>query len=256
MAGPDPVEYQIRRFLIQRGISQIQLADMAGLSPSTIERLLKGSYSPKTVRIIEDRLRIDLSGGASRPVTVSSKRFGGYTRENYAMYQGEYTAYRRSYSYPDNIVASGFRFQWSYDERCMQFFEYGEYPPDRGTDQAHTNMGNIHISDFVDLLHLVTLYEGAVRTITLTKMRPRLRNRLHGIILSQADPNLSFRPAVSPIVLVKLPEDDAGGKIQSRIGQIAPGDDAYGEINEWLNETEEEIALFPSIKTRRNESAD
>jgi len=85
-------------------------------------------------------------------------------------------------------------------------------------------------------MHLVTLVEGSVRLITLTKMMGGVEV-MRGAVLTQIGRDGRYMPAFSSIVLAKLRDYDPV-KHRTMVGPIDESADEFGFICEELAHTE------------------
>ncbi len=198
------IAQQIRLALEIKGWSQRKLADKAMLGEATIFRLMKGDFSRKTLLKIEKLLSLDLTHTQQSPapanngVVVASVQNGGYLRELYDYYQGDYICVRPVFINDSHYMAYQMRIEWSDAESSLVFFD---------KNPRHEQKGVITVPIGTQYLHFLTQDKGSVRLITAYHM-PSNRNSLRGLSLTFANPKgHDFYPAAVPIVMRRIPDD-------------------------------------------------
>lgn len=219
--GDDPAVRRVRDELDRRGWSQRTLSDRTVLGESTIFRLLKGDYSRKTLRKVEEALGLGPADGAARPaVAVADIRYGGYLRELLGYYEGEYRCLRASFADRDRIILYPFRIAWS-DEECALLFEDG--------NPGYEQSGVIAVPTGTQFLHFLTLSNGSARLITAYHVPPGERV-IRGLILTFANPRgRELYPAAAPILMIRNP---AGPDPLDGVPGLVARSDA--RIGEWV----------------------
>jgi hypothetical protein len=129
-------------------------------------------------------------------------------------------------------------------KRCLEFYEEQKYTSSAGRPVNFGQQGDIYINNDIGLLHLVTSDRGAVRLITLSKLR-RTDDILEGIVLTQLRNSHYYSPAVSPIYLQKADGVVSRSEVISLTGPIAPTDELYRTVAAYIEEVEREVAYFP-----------
>jgi hypothetical protein len=92
------------------------------------------------------------------------------------------------------------------------------------------------MSENLNVLHLLTADQGALRLITLTKTLGNMP--LRGAVLTQSEP--VFYPAIASIMLVKIPQFDSA-KHRAMVGPIDASAEEYAEMRTELEETERSV---------------
>lgn len=229
------------------GWTRQRLAEEAHLSGPTLTRFFnQKTYSPKTRTAIERAVAVHEGQQAlSDHMLVADAEHGRYTRDFCEPYFGYFYCYRRSYTNPD-IRITGYHFFWDDKRKCMCFSEYNDYSP---------HSGEVFIDKQIQLVHLLVQFAGAVRLVTLRRiMRAGVDYNMFGFILSQANPHdTEFRPAVSPVVLIKRSDETPVTNFAEFTGKIEPSDPRHPQIEAFLRHAEEKIAFVPSLRARSNE---
>jgi hypothetical protein len=160
----------------------------------------------------ESASRADLRPGTfplsprGRRAEHAAEDLGGYTRQAHELYEGTFLLYRRSFSKAGSIFRSVMEIAWDESEPGLVFTDYYQSGRDHPEDvKAHR--GRIHISPYTGLVHLVTIDHGAVRTMTLTRMRTN-DTIMRGLVLTQSDEVAFFQPTVSSVVISKARDYD------------------------------------------------
>ena len=137
-----------------------------------------------------------------------------------------------------------FEISWSEEKRCLEFYEDQKYISSAGRPVDNSQQGDIFINNDIGLLHLVTSDFGAIRLVTLSKLR-RSDDILEGVVLTQLRNSHYYSPAVSPIYLQKAEGVVSRSEVASSIGPIAPTDELYRTVAAYIEEVEREVAYFP-----------
>lgn len=249
-AGIEPLVLAARRELDRRGWTQRRLADETCLAEATIFRFFKGQFGRRTALRIGTVLGLEADGPGAHagPSPIASPDCGSYSREAFAAYVGDFLICRRGFSNPETVVRGLIRFDWPDMSPGLRFREYNIARPSPASADDWALEGLVHSSDFINLLHLLTVVRGAVRLTTLSKMRPGADDRMYGLVLTQCDPDdLHYRPAVSPVVLERHPAGDLGedaSAIARAIGVLRPGDADYAQAMERLGRAERAVSVF------------
>jgi hypothetical protein len=177
----------------------------------------------------------------AKAAPIADEAHGGYTLKHFDDYVGLYHVYRRSFTFPNNLVRSLYEIKWSDERSCLVFTENQRYRSSEGNrTQDYSQEGEVFISNTIGLLHLLTKEEGALRLITLTKLRLDDMS-LQGIVLTQAQGPFYYQPSASPIFFRKLNGDDEAKK---KVGPLRPADEDYDDIHLALAEIEKNIGIF------------
>jgi hypothetical protein len=113
----------------------------------------------------------ELSQPIESEIEVAEHWYGSYPREPYKAYEGAYFAYRRSFTDPSNFVRSVYEIKWNDEDWIFVFQEHQSYLANTKRKVDYSQTGEVYISQYTDLIHLVTVASGSVRSVTLRKMR-------------------------------------------------------------------------------------
>jgi hypothetical protein len=234
---------RISQALLNRSWTRDKLAQETGYDVRTIRTVLKGTEAVRDQTIVDVCQALGIEAQLSSPdneeIEVSESWYGSYAREPYKQYEGVYFAYRRSFSFPDQFIRSFFEIKWHTEDWIFVFQEKQSYISENERKIDHSQNGEIYISQFTDLVHLVTVNAGAVRTITLTKMRGS-GSIMRGSVLTQSDRGLFFQPSVSAIFLEKVHDFDPA-IYPLRIGPLKHGDEDYLRVSVEIERIEKEV---------------
>jgi transcriptional regulator with XRE-family HTH domain len=228
------------------GFTLVQLAARAGYDERTIRNVIRGRPTrPATLRDICKVIGVSLdTREAAKRVEIADKEHGGYTLNHFQGYIGLFYAYRRSFSFPRNIVRSLYEFAWNGERGCLVFRETQHYDsPNLKQTIDFSQDGEVFISNMTGLIHLLTKADGALRLVTLTKLRPADRV-IRGVVLTQAQGEFYYQPSVSPIFLQAVDKQASLDELAQRAGPIQPGDPDYQRINAALTEIGRRVAIF------------
>src|SRR5213076_1652080 len=86
----------IRTYIARERISREEFARRTKLGKSTVDKLVVGIFSEKTIQQVEGQAKINLLG-ASAAAEAAGGDFGGYTKEDTKNYVGDYVFARPSF---------------------------------------------------------------------------------------------------------------------------------------------------------------
>jgi hypothetical protein len=165
-----------------RPVRVFELSFVGDLARTTAERT---SDQTRAAEISSANLR------AQHPM-IADLAYGGYVRQVYGYYEGDYLCARPSFSDPAKYVVYPMTIEWSDSEGALRFFDRNP-----GFEQR----GIITIPTGASYIHFVTLEAGSVRLITAHHM-PESRSRTLGLMLTLANPSgRMLYPAAAPILI-------------------------------------------------------
>jgi DNA-binding Xre family transcriptional regulator len=260
-AGKSPPERAlglIRTAMIEKKITQSELADAADCHEKTIQNLMAG----KAVRqqtlfdvcmvlgLDYEMVRATWSGEAPGSVAITGERpgkvsvsdspapggmggeispvyMGAYTRAGVDHYVGTYLTLRPHFADPSRIMAYRTDIAWDPIWPSLTFEERDR--PDAG----YAHRGRVYIPASAAYIHLVSLTKGAMRMVMVSQ--PDRAGTLRGLIATQHKNGAMLVPVSTPIVYAQR-ADFAG----VALGEIGPSDGAYGTYHQLLRETVEQ----------------
>ena len=232
----------IKTAMIEKKMTQAELADAADCHEKTIQNLLSGrtvrdqtlfdvcmvlgldfdKVKGPWVREARDAPEPDSPGGRVAPVYM-----GAYTRAGVDHYIGSYLTVRPSFSLAGGVMAYRTDIIWDDDWPSLLFQER-----DR-PDKPYLHRGRLYIPASSMYIHLVSLTKGAMRMVMVSQLDPT--GQMRGLITTLNKQRASLVPVSAPIVYVK--RDDFG---DAALGEFAASDANYRGYRQLLDETLEQ----------------
>ncbi len=241
---------QIRTAMIEKKMTQAQLADAADCHEKTVQNMLGGrSVRDQTLFDVCMVLGLDYEelkdhwhgsvaqagngpyetrDGATerRPVggAVAPLYMGAYTKDAVDHYMGSYLTLRSDFTAPGTIVAYRTEITWDADWPSLLFQEANR------PDAPYSHRGRIYVPASSMFIHLVSLTKGAMRMIVVSQLdRDGL---MRGLITTLNKQRATYVPVATPIVYAKR---DATA--DQPYGLIAPGHAAHAGYQALLTQT-------------------
>lgn len=234
----------IRKAMIEKKLTQAELADAADCHEKTIQNLLGG----RTVRdqtlfdvcmvlgldfervktswigngqagTLQEPLDLEGRGGNVAPIYM-----GAYTRAAVDHYIGSYLTLRPAFSLPDVIIAYRTDIVWDPEWPSLLFQE------SLRPDATFSHRGRLYIPTASMFIHLVSLTKGAMRMVLVSQL-DRL-GIMRGLITTLNKQGAMLLPVSSPIVYTRQEDYDAGS-----LGQIGRDHAEYARYLSLLRET-------------------
>jgi DNA-binding Xre family transcriptional regulator len=236
----------IKTAMIEKKMTQAELADAADIHEKTIQNLLAGR--PVRDQTLFDvcmvlGLDYDRVKGASQrqaraprdapePDGAAEARaapayMGAYTRAGVDHYIGSYLTLRPSFSVPGGVMAYRTDIAWD-DEWPSLLFQERDRP-----DKPFLHRGRVYIPTSSSYIHLVSLTKGAMRMVMVSQLGPA--GQMRGLITTLHKQRAAFVPVSAPIVYVR--RDDFAGL---ELGEIPPVRAAAGGYRQILDEVMEQ----------------
>lgn len=232
----------IRTAMIEKKLTQAELADAADCHEKTIQNLL-GGRSVRDQTLFDvcmvlgldfDKLKGAWNGAALGPAPppeleggsggdVAPLYMGAYTRPAVDHYVGSYLTLRPSFSRGDCIVAYRTDVTWDPSWPSLLFQER-----DR-PDAPYSHRGRLYIPSSSMFIHLVSLTKGAMRMIVVSQV-DRF-GEMRGIITTIHKHGAMLIPVATPIVYARRDEFDG------RLGDITASNPLYAAYKKTLDET-------------------
>ncbi len=229
----------IRTAMIEKKITQAELADAADCHEKTIQNLLAG-------RPVRDQTLFDVCmvlglnfqrvkaawGGELRDAPgagVAEGRaapvyMGAYTRAGVDQYIGSYLTLRPSFSNRAEIMA--YRTDISWDEEWPSLlFQECDRP-----DKHFLHRGRLYIPASSMYIHLVSLTKGAMRMVMVSQLDPS--GIMRGLITTLHKQRATLVPVSAPIVYVKQNEFSS-----IKLGEVGADDVAFGRYRQFIEDT-------------------
>ncbi len=222
--------------MIEKKLTQAELADAADCHEKTIQNLLHG-------RPVRDQTLFDVcmvlgldfdelkavangSSGRDEPGQPSLSRevapvyMGAYTRAGVDDYIGSYLTLRPAFSGSGDVVAFRTDITWDPEWPSLLFQEQ-----DR-PDAPYAHRGRLYVPAASMFLHLVSLTKGAMRMIVVSQL-DRL-GQMRGLITTLNKQRAMFLPVSTPIVYCKV--NDFSGVALGEIGTAHPAFNDYKQL--------------------------
>ena len=244
-AGRDDALERLRTAMVEKKLTQAQLADAADCHEKTIQNMLAGrSVRDQTLFDVCMVLGLDFPairdawhGGAAAGAepadlkgaggVVAPVYMGAYTRAAVDHYIGSYLTLRRSFTKPDVIVAYRTDVTWDPEWPSLLFQERDRI------DAPYAHRGRLYIPASSMFIHLVSLTKGAMRMIVVSQLDRA--GEMRGLITTLNKQRASFVPVATPIVYCARPAFDDG-----ELGEIAPGSAHHASFKRLLEDTVEQ----------------
>ena len=234
---------EIRKAMIEKKLTQAELADAADCHEKTVQNLLGGrSVRDQTLFDVCMVLGLDYErvhaawdgddgNGAAEPMdlkgeggVVAPLYMGAYTRAAVDHYIGSYLTLRPAFSLPNIIVAYRTDIVWDPDWPSLLFEE------SRRPDATYSHRGRLYMPASSMFIHLVSLTKGAMRMVLVSQV-DRM-GAMRGLITTLNKQGAMLMPVSCPIVYQRQSEFDAGA-----LGQIPADHPEHARYRHLLDET-------------------
>lgn len=200
----------IRTYIAKERISRDEFAQRARLGKSTVDKLVVGIFSEKTILQIESLLKIALVNAAT-PDETAVEELGRYTRRDTINYIGEYVFARPSFQEDGLIHAFHMEIVWDRDAGALLVKEVS------GGKKAPPQLGKVHIPRASMHIFILSNEQGWLKNVILSQID--VYKRMKGIMLTMghAFANL-YTPVAMPVIMNRYDviETDMHGKIDPR----------------------------------------
>lgn len=234
---------RIKTAMIEKKMTQAELADTADCHEKTIQNLMHGrAVRDQTLFDVcmvlgldFDEIKLAWSGAVSRdepgrPAVnkeVAPVYMGAYTRAAVDQYIGSYLTLRPAFTVPDAVVAYRTDITWDGDWPSLLFEEKNR------PDETYAHRGRLYIPASSSFIHIVSLTKGAMRNIVVSQIDRA--GHMRGLITTLNKVRAVFVPVAAPIVYVKTEGIAASG-----LGQIGSGHPQHTAYRKLLQETVEQ----------------
>ena len=239
----DEALHHIKTAMVEKKLTQAELADASDCHEKTIQNLLGGrsvrdqtlfdvcmvlgldfhglrdAWHGETVALANGPMELKGDGGVVAPVYM-----GAYTRAAVDHYIGSYLTLRRAFSKPDTIVAYRTDITWDPDWPSLLFQEC-----DR-PDAPYSHRGRLYIPSSSMFIHLVSLTKGAMRMIIVSQLDRA--GEMRGLITTLNKQRANFTPVATPIVYARRDTIAAGC-----LGEIGTDSPFYKEYKALVDDT-------------------
>lgn len=235
----------IKTAMVEKKLTQAELADAADCHEKTIQNLLGGrSVRDQTLFDVCMVLGLDFPGlrnawhgegpGTGQAMelkgnggVVAPVYMGAYTRAAVDHYIGSYLTVRRAFSTPDMIVAYRTDISWDPEWPSLMFQER-----DR-PDAPFSHRGRLYIPASSMFIHLVSLTKGAMRMVVVSQLDRA--GEMRGLITTLNKQRAMFVPVSTPIVYIRREEF-----LERGLGEITQDSPYYNQYNKIIVETQDQ----------------
>ena len=217
----DRIVQAIRTYIARERISRDEFAQRAKLGKSTVDKLVVGLFSEKTILQIESLLKINLinTGTADE---MAAEELGRYSRGDTLNYIGEYVFARPSFQEDGLIQAFRMEILWDRDAGALLVKEISS------GKKAPPQFGKVYIPRASMHVFILSNEEGWLKTVILSQSD--VYKRMKGIMLTMghAFGNL-YTPVAMPVIMNKYAKIE-----KDMVGKIGPSSRMYEEYNQDL----------------------
>lgn len=239
---------KIRTALIEKKMTQAELADAADCHEKTIQNMLGGRrvrdqtlfdvcmvldlpFEEIKGQWIGDQdyydVPTDAPGQRVPGSDVAPVYMGAYTKAGVDQMVGSYLTLRPAFSIPDMIIAYRTDVEWDESWPSLVFQE-SERP-----DAAYSHRGRLHIPAASMFVHFVSLTKGAMRMIIVSQLNQL--DEMRGLITTVSRNGAVVLPVSAPLVYVKRAPFG-----EPPLGQIERGHPSYETYRQLLDTTLED----------------
>jgi hypothetical protein len=216
----------VRAYMAKERISREEFATRAKLGKSTVDKLVVGIFSEKTVLQVEAQLGTSLrssAGGAD----FATEEVGKYTYEDAKKYVGDYVFSRPSFRDENVIHAFHMGIEWDRSAKALMVKE-------KSKDKKVLQFGTIYIPRASMHIFILSTQGAWVKTVILTQLD--VYKRMKGLMLTmgRAFGNV-YAPMAMPVIMNQYEQVR-----EEMIGTITPGSPVYEEYLEDLQAVEQE----------------
>jgi hypothetical protein len=195
----------IRAYIARERISREEFAQRAKLGKSTVDKLVVGIFSEKTILQIEQQMKISLLGAS---VEAAGDEFGRYTRDDTKDYIGKYVFARPSFR--ENGVICAFPMEIVWDAH-MPGLLVKEITQER---KEAAQFGKVYIPRASAHIFIVSNEHAWMKQVILTRID--VYKRMKGVMLTMGHAFANvYTPVAMPVIMNKYEkiEEDMTGDI-------------------------------------------
>lgn len=237
---------QIKTALVEKKLTQAELADAADCHEKTIQNLLGGrSVRDQTLFDVcmvlglefpplRDAWHGEPASPAKAPMDLKGEGgmvapvyMGAYTRAAVDHYIGSYLTIRPAFSVPNTIIAYRTDVTWDPEWPSLLFQER-----DR-PDAPYSHRGRLYIPASSMFIHLVSLTKGAMRMVVVSQLDRA--GEMRGLITTLNKQRAMFVPVATPIVYAQREQF-----APDSLGEIDRKNAHYGAYKRLLDDTVEQ----------------
>jgi hypothetical protein len=211
----------IRTYIAKQRMSRDEFAQRAKLGKSTVDKLVVGIFSEKTILQIEAQLEIGLLSPAA-PGETAADELGRYSKQETRPYVGNYVFARPSFHEDGLILAFPMEITWDRDAAALMVKEVG------GSKSVPPQFGRVYIPRSSMHIFIQSNEQGWLKNVILSQID--VYKRMKGIMLTMghAFANL-YTPVAMPVIMNKYDTVE-----KDMVGKIDPASRMYEEYNQDL----------------------
>jgi hypothetical protein len=211
----------IRAYIAKERISRDEFARRAKLGKSTVDKLVVGIFSEKTILQIEQQLKLPLVNTAA-PADIAPEDLGRYAREDTANYIGEYVFARPSFQEDGSIRAFHMEIAWDREARALLVKEVAK------GKKLPAQFGTVYIPLASMYIFILSNEHGWLKKVILSQLD--VYKRMKGIMLTMGHAFANvYTPVAMPVIMNQYKAVEA-----DMVGQIGPGSRMYEEYHQDL----------------------
>ena len=211
----------IRTYIAKERISRDEFAQRAKLGKSTVDKLVVGIFSEKTILQIESQVKVKLLD-AEAANEITAEDLGRYTKADTKNYVGEYVFGRPSFHEDGLIHAFHMEIAWDNDASALLVRERSK------GKQIPLQFGKIYIPRASMHIFVLSNEKGWLKKVILSQID--IYKRMKGIMLTMGHAFANVYTPVAMPVFMNMYE-----KIETdMIGKIDPRSRMYEEYNQDL----------------------
>lgn len=220
----DTIIQAVRSYIAKERISREEFASRAKLGKSTVDKLVVGIFSDKTILQIESQLGLVLRGSVQPE--FANEEFGKYTREDTRTYPGEYVFARPSFQEPGVIHAFHMSIGWDPMEKALVVREAAKQ-----TD-VPAQFGKIYIPRSSMHIFILSNDRAWLKSVILSQLD--IYKRMKGMMLTMGNAFANvYSPIAMPVILNKYETIKP-----AMVGKILPESSFYDEYKKDLQAVE------------------
>jgi transcriptional regulator with XRE-family HTH domain len=228
--------------MIERKLTQAELADAADCHEKTVQNLMNGrSVRDQTLFDVCMVLGLDFDvvkaewsgnqrdGGLDAPGKageggeIAPLYMGAYARAAVDHYVGSFLTVRPSFTVAGGLVAYRTDIVWDGEWPSLLFEERNR------PDAPYQHRGRLYIPASSMFIHLVSLTKGAMRMIVVSQLDQT--GHMRGLITTLNKRGASLTPVSTPIVYARRADLEASG-----LGDIGPDHRRHGEYRRLISD--------------------
>ena len=227
----------IRTYIAKERISREEFAARTKLGKSTVDKLVIGIFSDRTVLQIESMLNLKLTDGSSGPLEIAGDDFGKYTRDDTRDYVGKYVFARPAFRDETVIHAFAMEVLWDASAPALLVREIAR------NKREGLQFGKIYIPRASAHIFILSNEDGWLKNVILSRID--VYKRMKGVMLTMGNAFANvYAPVALPVIMNKYDAID-----DKMIGEIKPGGKMYRDYSEDLAAVEQrQYAKWIGIK--------